>query len=78
MTRHEDKTLFRQAVAATAQRRGIPDTFIEKDNWIPPSTATKSAKRSSSKPRTSRNTNGTNDRAASNDSLFYRNTYGMD
>jgi len=34
MRLHENKTLFRQAVAATAQRMAIPEIYIEKDYWV--------------------------------------------
>lgn len=34
MRLHEDKTLFRQAVSATATQLNIPDIFIEKDYWV--------------------------------------------
>ncbi len=34
MKLHENATLFRQAVTATAQHKGIPEIYIEKDYWI--------------------------------------------
>ncbi len=34
MRLHEDKTLFRQAVTATAGLLDIPEIFIEKDYWV--------------------------------------------
>ncbi len=34
MRLHENETLFRQAVIATAEFLGIPDIFIEKDYWV--------------------------------------------
>jgi len=34
MKLHEDMTLFRQAVSATATRLNIPEIFIEKDCWV--------------------------------------------
>lgn len=34
MKLHEDKTLFRQAVIATAEQLNIPEIFIEKDYWV--------------------------------------------
>lgn len=34
MRLHEDKTLFRQAVTATAELLDIPEIFIEKDYWV--------------------------------------------
>ena len=34
MKLHEDKQLFRQAVAFTALQKGIPDIYFEKDYWV--------------------------------------------
>lgn len=34
MSLHENETLFRQAVIATAEFLGIPEIFIEKDYWV--------------------------------------------
>ena len=34
MRLHEEETLFRQAVVATADQLGIPEIFIEKDYWV--------------------------------------------
>ncbi len=34
MRLHEDETLFRQAVTATAAQLNIPEIFIEKDYWV--------------------------------------------
>ncbi len=34
MRLHEDETLFRQAVIATAAQLHIPEIFIEKDYWV--------------------------------------------
>ncbi len=34
MRLHENKTLFQQAIRATAQKMNIPDIFIEKDYWV--------------------------------------------
>ncbi len=34
MRLHEDETLFRQAVTATAAQLNIPEVFIEKDYWV--------------------------------------------
>ncbi|HDS15739.1 MAG TPA: nucleotidyl transferase AbiEii/AbiGii toxin family protein [Proteobacteria bacterium] len=34
MRLHENKTLFRQAVIATAAKLNIPEIFIEKDYWV--------------------------------------------
>ena len=34
MRLHEDKTLFRQAVTATAGLLDIPEIFIEKHYWV--------------------------------------------
>ncbi|SJZ84868.1 nucleotidyl transferase AbiEii/AbiGii toxin family protein [Sediminibacterium ginsengisoli] len=34
MNLHEDKELFRQAVAATAQQMQIPEIYVEKDYWV--------------------------------------------
>lgn len=34
MRLHENPNLFRQAVAATAQSKGIPEIYIEKDYWV--------------------------------------------
>lgn len=34
MKLHEEKTLFRQAIQATAQRMQIPEIYIEKDYWV--------------------------------------------
>ena len=34
MRLHEDETLFRQAVIATAAQLNIPEIFIEKDYWV--------------------------------------------
>jgi len=34
MRQHEDKTLFRQAVIATAAQLNMPEIFIEKDYWV--------------------------------------------
>lgn len=34
MTLHENKTLYRQAVQATADQMSIPAIYIEKDYWV--------------------------------------------
>lgn len=34
MKLHEDKTLFRQAISATAQKMDLPEIYIEKDYWV--------------------------------------------
>ncbi|RXK87292.1 nucleotidyl transferase AbiEii/AbiGii toxin family protein [Filimonas effusa] len=34
MTLHHDKTLFTQAIIATAQRMEIPEIYVEKDYWV--------------------------------------------
>lgn len=34
MRLHEDKTLFREAILATAQLKGIREIYIEKDYWV--------------------------------------------
>jgi hypothetical protein len=34
MRLHENEELFRQAIQATAQEKGIPEIFIEKDYWV--------------------------------------------
>ena len=34
MRLHENETLFRQAVTATAAQLNIPEIFIEKDYWV--------------------------------------------
>ena len=34
MRLHENKELFRDAVAFTAQDRGLPEIYIEKDYWV--------------------------------------------
>ncbi len=34
MNLHENKTLFRQAVQATAARMNIPEIYVEKDYWV--------------------------------------------
>ena len=34
MTLHENKQLFRQAVQFTAQQKGIPEIYAEKDYWV--------------------------------------------
>ncbi len=34
MKLHEDQTLFRQAIQATAQQIGIPEIYVEKDYWV--------------------------------------------
>ncbi len=34
MTLHENKELFEEAIIATAQQKGIPEIFIEKDYWV--------------------------------------------
>ena len=34
MTLHENKQLFRQAVQFTAQQKGIPEIYVEKDYWV--------------------------------------------
>lgn len=34
MRLHEEETLFRQAVIATAEQLGIPEIFVEKDYWV--------------------------------------------
>jgi len=34
MKLHTNKELFRDAVIATSQRRGIKEIFIEKDYWV--------------------------------------------
>lgn len=46
MNLHEDRALFRQAVAATAQRMNIPDIYIEKDYRRCNSSQTPSERRS--------------------------------
>ncbi len=34
MRLHEEETLFRQAIAATASQFDISEIFIEKDYWV--------------------------------------------
>ena len=34
MRLHEDRELFRDAVAITAQHKGLPEIYIEKDYWV--------------------------------------------
>jgi predicted nucleotidyltransferase component of viral defense system len=34
MKLHQNKTLFDQAVRATAQQKGLPEIYIEKDYWV--------------------------------------------
>jgi predicted nucleotidyltransferase component of viral defense system len=34
MTLHENKELFNDAILATAQQKGIPEIYIEKDYWV--------------------------------------------
>jgi predicted nucleotidyltransferase component of viral defense system len=34
MTLHENKELYNDAILATAQQKGIPETYIEKDYWV--------------------------------------------
>jgi len=34
MNLHENKELFRDAVIATSQLKGIPEIYIEKDYWV--------------------------------------------
>ncbi|WP_299983802.1 nucleotidyl transferase AbiEii/AbiGii toxin family protein [Desulfobacula sp.] len=34
MKLHLDKTLFRDAIQATAQHIGVPEVYVEKDYWI--------------------------------------------
>ena len=34
MKLHENKSLFQQAVFATAQQKGLPTIYIEKDYWV--------------------------------------------
>lgn len=34
MRLHENKKLFQDAVIATAQQKGIPEIYIEKDYWV--------------------------------------------
>jgi len=34
MKLHQNKTLFDQAVRATAQQKGLPESYIEKDYWV--------------------------------------------
>lgn len=34
MNLHQDQELFKQAIAATAQRMKIPEIYIEKDYWV--------------------------------------------
>lgn len=34
MQLHQDNTLFRQAIQATAQRMQIPEIYVEKDYWV--------------------------------------------
>jgi len=34
MNLHKDKSLFKQAVQATAQQKGILDIYVEKDYWV--------------------------------------------
>jgi len=34
MRLHQNKTLFDQAVRATAQQKGLPEIYIEKDYWV--------------------------------------------
>ena len=34
MRLHENKELFRDAVLATSQIKGIPEIYIEKDYWV--------------------------------------------
>ena len=34
MTLHDNKTLFKEAVLATATHKSLPDIYIEKDYWV--------------------------------------------
>jgi len=34
MKLHKDKTLFKQAIRATAEKKGLPEIYIEKDYWV--------------------------------------------
>ena len=34
MKLHENGELFRQAIQFTAQEKGIPEIFVEKDYWV--------------------------------------------
>ena len=34
MTLHNNKTLFKEAVLATATQKNLPDIYIEKDYWV--------------------------------------------
>jgi hypothetical protein len=34
MTLHENKELYNDAILATAQQKGIPEIYIEKDYWV--------------------------------------------
>ncbi|MEA4967981.1 MAG: nucleotidyl transferase AbiEii/AbiGii toxin family protein, partial [Bacteroidaceae bacterium] len=34
MKLHQNKTLFRQAIRATADKMNIPDIYVEKDYWV--------------------------------------------
>lgn len=34
MKLHQNQTLFRQAIRATADKMNIPDIYVEKDYWV--------------------------------------------
>ncbi len=34
MTLNENKELYNDAILATAQQKGIPEIYIEKDYWV--------------------------------------------
>ena len=34
MKLHENKELYRDAITATAQQKGIPEIYVEKDYWV--------------------------------------------
>lgn len=34
MNLHDNKELFQDAIIATAQQKGIPQIYIEKDYWV--------------------------------------------
>ena len=34
MKLHDNKTLFQEAIQATATKKNIPDVFVEKDYWV--------------------------------------------
>ena len=34
MNLHENTELFKQAIIATSQQKGIPEIYIEKDYWV--------------------------------------------